>query len=129
MKTNGNVPAAMADGATGKVRAGFRGNRHRAVDSDSMTRNERDVLDLWDAGVSEGEIAIALQLQPGNVGRILRTYVETFRELNASSRARSASDALLRAQLATGQHALSPTMATALRVALGMTAADAVGVA
>ena len=31
MKTNGNVPAAMADGATVNLRARVRGNRHRAI--------------------------------------------------------------------------------------------------
>lgn len=125
MKTNGNVPAAMADGATVNLRARVRGNRHRAIDSDSLTRNERDVLDLWDAGVSEGEIAIALELKPSNVARILRTYVETFRELAADSRTRTACDALLRKQLVTGQHDLSATMAEAMKAALGMRAAAA----
>lgn len=121
MTTNGNVPAAMAAGATGNLRV--RGNRHRAVDSDSMTRNERDVLDLWDAGVSEGEIAIALELKPALISRILRLYVETHRELTAASSARAASDAMLRAHLASGHHWLSPAIADGMKVALGLTVA------
>lgn len=126
MKTNGNVPAAMAAGATGNVRVAHRGARRRA---DALSKSERDVLDLWDAGVSEGEIAIALHLQPGLISRILNTYVETQRELTADARARTASDALPRAQLTTGQHTLSPVMADAMKAALGMPAAAIGGAA
>ena len=129
MKTNGNVPAAMADGATGNVRAAYRGTRHRAAAADALSKSERDVLDLWDAGVSEGEIAIALRLRPGLISRILNLYIETQRELSADARARAGSDALLRAQLTTGQHTLSPVMADAMKAALGMPAAAIGGAA
>lgn len=120
MTTNGNVPAAMAAGATGNLRAHVRGNRRATMNSDRLSRLERDILDLWDAGVSEGEIAIALELKPSLISRVLRTYVETHRELEADARGRAASEALLRAQIAAGQHELSDAQAYTVGVTLAL---------
>ncbi|WP_230770631.1 hypothetical protein [Sphingomonas sp. Leaf4] len=91
----------------------------RAQRGHGMTAIETAVMDLDDEGLSVAEIAATLDRS----GTYVRAIVERYRFNPAGDRAEREAAArgsteLLRAQISSGQHFLSPAMATLLHDAL-----------